>query len=400
MSNRTEAGLKEWLVKRNYNITASKMACIVKEYSNHPYWSNINCYGDAYSVYCESLMSPDELVRRSKETEAYYTRFGNFAEPFIYEEFLKALELESSIKESDIVYNKFYSIPDLKIACTPDYIIQNIPSYTLSTFNRNKLSKMSNLRNFEFVTSEDFNPQGNSFLIECKAKGWNQVQKEYKRNSKGELVPPDSILLQLETQMLVTGISWGVITTMIFTDQGLKFHYYFTEANKETQNIMVDSVKKYFSDIKKGVIPIPKAEWDKSLDYISLGIKIEDTLDLTAALQGTQLEEFIMLLKEYLKIQDSLTEIENKLDGIKEEFDYHKYIKEEKILKSNIDKYIQLVANSKEDIKTVVRDNKGNSYTVEITREADWVNQKTKVLSIGDIIKKGTRNIVVKQFSS
>lgn len=396
MSERNDKELKDWLLKRSFNITASKMAAIVKEYSNDPYWSTINIYGDAFAIYAESKMSKDQLYQRSKDSSQHYTRFGNYVEDFTFTEFLKILDLETSLTSDNIIYNVHQDYEgEEKIACTPDYIVKGFSPFLLDVFNR--LDNLNELRNFFFVKHPDFKVDGTAFLLECKAKGYNQVKKDYKVDENGNLVPADSIILQLQTQLLVTGVKWGVIGTLMFTDEGLKLHFYFVNADKKIQQIIRDSVNRYFDEIEKGDIPVPTDRWDKSLDYVTF--PPVEPLELFEKPKDRVLtgEDFQGKKDTVKKLLDKIEELQKILEEKKKSEDVITYIGAVDKLKTqrvNLDKYLQMRTSTKEPYCLSINLD-DEQYKVLVEKENDWVSNRERVIRVGEVLKKGARTLTV-----
>lgn len=397
MSERGDQELEDFLVKRAFNITASKMSAIVAEYSKDPYWSKITPYSDAFGIYTESLMTREELLRRSKEGSQHYSRFGNHIEPFIYNELTSILGIDSVIKPDNVIYNEHIEYEgEEKIACTPDYVIRNLPSYVMNNFNR--LEELNNIKDFAFVTHPDFHVNGNSFLLECKAKSLVKILEEFKRDKNGNLVPSDNIILQLQTQLLVTGLHWGIIGTLMFTNEGLKFHFYFMNADLKIQQVIKEAVANYFKDIKKGILPIPKDRWVKSLDYFS----VEKDYDIKSnflvkprefkvslATFKEKEQDVLNLLKEITSLEESLRKKDKEIEEIKNLTD------KLKIQKQNLDKYLQLSLLTQNSYEVEIDGIEGSSYRVRVDKKQDYVAAKEKVIKPGDIIKKGDRSVKV-----
>lgn len=402
MSERNDKELKEWLVKRAYNITASKMVAIVAEYSDDPYWSTIPVHGDAFAVYVESKLTKEQLHQRSKDSSQHYTRFGNFVEPFTFDELLRVLDLSSSLKKENIIYNIHQEYEgEEKIACTPDYIVKDFSPYLLDVFNR--LPSLDEIKNFFFVAHPEFKANGNAFLLECKAKSLNQTLKDYRRDDEGNLIPSDAIILQLQTQLLVTDVKWGIVGTLVFTDEGLKLHFYFMNADEYIQKIIKKSVNRYFEDIKKGNIPVPKDQWDKSVDYMSFEgivdkkskvLKAPKEIKRTERDLGDKQGEVEDLIQEIMQLEESLKESSEKVQKVKTETKHDTLADRLKLQKKNLDKYLQLLIESKGSYELTLKI-KDNLYKIALQKEPDYVCNKQTVYKTGDIIKKGARNLEV-----
>ena len=409
MSIRSDSEKLAWLLQRQYNLTASKIAPIVKEYSEDPYWSNIECYSDSFSVYCESLLVADALFQRSKEGETSYNRFGNFAEPFIFSEFLKFLDLEELDKEENIIYNVHHSLEDTKIACTPDYIIK-IPEQNHAKVE-SILSKVENLNSTYslFNKHANFDPsKGTSFLLECKTKGANQLLKECGRDEEGNIVPSDTIILQLQTQMLVMNIEWGVIATLISTNQGLKFHYYFMNACPKIREVILTSVERYFKAVEEGNLPLPQTERNANfelLDFnsglessfysLNLKEKKEKTINL-ADLPEKKRKELLDLVAFYKDTEKEVLEASARILDLKRDTFLEGKEKSLKEAKTKLDRYFQALLKTKGEY-TVYLEERDLVFSIIATKDQDWVCRKPKTTVVGDILKKGERHLAIIQ---
>ncbi len=236
----------EWLVQRKGAVTASEIGAL---FSCHPYKTALGLYNDKANIIFSDI--PDNAaMRRGRLLESAAAEATREQRP------------EWTIEKA----NEYYQNADKGIGATPDF----------------------------YITC----PKRGRGVLQTKVVLPSIFEEQWTLEN-----PPLWIMLQVQTEMLLAGVTWGAITAFVVDTWRWPCHVYELDAHVPTQTVLTQRVQKFWADLKIGRAPIPDYARDLEL-FKTLHPKDNgEMLDLT---RDNRLPELIAQresLKEKIKAQ-------------------------------------------------------------------------------------------------
>lgn len=100
------------------------------------------------------------------------------------------------------------------------------------------------------------------FIVECPKRGRGVLQAKTALPSVFEAdwsptVPPLWIILQVQQEMLLEGVSWGAIAVLVVDPWSWPIHIYELKAHAGTHEILLSHVTRFWEHLDKGEEPAP-----------------------------------------------------------------------------------------------------------------------------------------------
>jgi predicted phage-related endonuclease len=200
----TITGRDEWLERRKANINGSEIGAL---FGQSPYMTRLGLYAEKAGL--ADMQGPDSDVLRR----------GRWLEPAIPVAVLEQ-KPDWKIEKSDA----YFSSPDLRIGCTPDFIV-HCPTRGAGVL------------------------QGKTVAKPVFDADWQDG-------------PPLWIILQTLQEMMLTEVQWGAIGVLIVSSYTVDCRVWEFERHAETEARIIFEAAKFWTDVEAGVEPAP----DYSLD--------------------------------------------------------------------------------------------------------------------------------------
>lgn len=197
--------------ERNHDVTASVIGCLWGVHV-HPYMTVFELYNMKRGL---------ELPREHTEV----TERGNDLEPIV------AIGVQRKHPEWCIrKCEHYYRDPEQRIGATPDYFI-------------------------------DGDPRGLG-VLQCKTVAASVFKKTYDEDSS---LPPFWILLQVQTELLLTGAAFGIIGVRVVGDHTWRQREYVVPRHEGAQQRILATVHEFWEGFDQGIRPRPDYERDQSV---------------------------------------------------------------------------------------------------------------------------------------
>lgn len=246
---------EEWLNLRHADVTASDMGTL---FGCHPFKTALGLYIEKTSPLQDD--TDNAVMRRGRILEDAVARAVNEEHP-----------------TWEILKNLFYFRDSRnRIGCTPDFTISE--------------TKLGAER---------------KGILQAKT-----VSRDVFRKHWGD-TPPLHIVLQNATELMVTGIEWGVIAVLIIDPYRLDLHLYDMQRNEAVESKIKAAVAKFWTSTDAQTMPSPDFERDAT--SMSLLYPVETpgkTIDLSS-------ENMLpLMLTERQMLRDAANAAEKRIDAI------------------------------------------------------------------------------------
>ena len=240
----------EWLEQRRDVVTATDCLFILKEFNEQlaPKLENVNVWNRTrFQLYMEKVISVQQYLEYQDLIVTPAMQEGKNRE----EEIANLAKTHLGLRQIEPNGNTLAINTQYKIGATPDYYILNIDAETIKQRideNNNELQIIEgNYDVFNLGTG----------ILECKLTS---------NLTDDKLL---SYQLQVQQQLLCTGLKWAVIAIAIKESKAVdslitKQHYYFVKANLTLQQAIIDAAQefwKWLDDIACGKAEVP--QWDR-----------------------------------------------------------------------------------------------------------------------------------------
>jgi predicted phage-related endonuclease len=192
---------EEWLNRRKQDVTASRMGAL---FDVSPYETSLKLYaeqrGTEFDPPAESL-----IMRR-----------GRWLERVVGE---ATAELRPGWTVEPV--NAYYREPTLRLGASPDF----------------------------WILGDDRGTgvlQAKSVAPSVLAKTWDQGR-----------VPPEWIVWQLRTEMLLTNASFGAISALVVDPFAMDCHIFEIARDAEAEQLIITAVEKFWDSVTRGIEPEP-----------------------------------------------------------------------------------------------------------------------------------------------
>lgn len=246
----------DWLEQRLLDITSSDVASI---------------FGLGRESYYKLFQIKKHHILIQEDNE--YMRIGRAIEPYIALLAGEMLEkdLGCKIKKKE----EYIRIPELRVGSSFDYVSDNYPD---------------------------------EFLVEIKNVDAFIFSKDWTKNEHGEIIPPFQIELQVQHQMLVSGINTCYIAALI---GGNRFELVRRKANAEIQKRILEHVDQFWKDVNNIDDIEPDLENKKDIEFFEQYISRKEKKTLVAN------QPIVDMIESYKQYTDTKRNIEKELDKIK-----------------------------------------------------------------------------------
>lgn len=181
--------------------------------------------------------------------------------------------------------------------------------------------------------------------------GGIEIKTSSKGDGFGEEEIPDSYYCQVQHYMVVTGLSWFVLTVFIFSTKTAK-HYVIRKNDDFIQNELIPKEKTFWNEyVLKDIIPAPNGASNES--EIMKSLPMDEIIDI-------QDKEVISLVEEELSLDKEIKELTKKQSELKNQILYKLCEHSSKL--ENVDKTTATIGNykityNKQVRKTIDTDN-------------------------------------------
>jgi predicted phage-related endonuclease len=246
----------DWLDQRLSDITSSDVASL---------------FGLGRDSYYKLFQIKKHHIVIDEDNE--YMRIGRAIEPFIAQIACERIEqdLGCKIKKKE----EYIRIPELRAGSSFDYVSKNYQD---------------------------------EFLVEIKNVDGFIFSRDWKKNEIGELIPPYQIELQVQHQMLVSGINTCYIAALV---GGNRFELIKRGANEAIQQHITDRVNQFWKDIENMEDVSPDFSNKKDIEFFEKYIEKKEPKILVAK------QPVVDMIESYKQYRDSKRHIEEELDKLK-----------------------------------------------------------------------------------
>jgi predicted phage-related endonuclease len=200
----------EWLERRKLNVNASECAAL---FHSHPYITAL----ELWNYHTGNLDRPD--------VDSFAMRRGRILEPAV------AAALREEHPEWVIeAAGEYIELKDIALGATPDF--------------------------YAWPSMDHAIQQKDRFLIQAKTV----LQEVYE--AEWTPAPPAHYLIQIQTEMLVTGVNKLVLAPMVLDGREFPVHEWTFQADEEFQQQILTNVRRFWAHVDRGLEPKVKAGQD------------------------------------------------------------------------------------------------------------------------------------------
>lgn len=252
---------EEWLTWRKQDITASRTGAL---FDVSPYETSLKLYAEQRGVEFEHKPE-DKVMRRGRWLER------------VVGEAVAELRPEWAVE----AVNAYYREPSLRLGGTPDFWILG------DTRGRGVL-------------------QAKSVAPSVLAKSWDQGR-----------VPPEWIVWQLRTEMLLTNAAFGAIGALVVDPFNMDCFIFEVARDPEAEQLIIAAVETFWNNVTNGIEPQPDFSRDAEvIKALTSRVTPGLTRDLSA---NNELPE---LLEQRAALMASIGEMKARCEAIEAEVKY------------------------------------------------------------------------------
>jgi predicted phage-related endonuclease len=248
-----------WLERRKLNVNASECAAL---FHSHPFITALELWN-----YHTGQLERSDL-------DSFAMRRGRILEPAV------AAALREEHPEWIIEpAGQYIELPDAALGATPDF--------------------------YAWPSKEDYGLFRNRFLIQAKTV----LQEVYE--AEWTPAPPAHYLIQIQTEMLVTGVNKLVLAPMVLDGREFPVHEWTFQADEEFQQQILTAVRRFWAHVDRGLEPKVKAGQDADTLFRMFPMgEPEPVLSLDG--DGA----FVAACQEYQEVKAQLKELEARKDAL------------------------------------------------------------------------------------
>jgi predicted phage-related endonuclease len=251
----------QWLARRKQDVTASRIGAL---FDVSPYESILKLYAEQRGTEFEP--PAENLVMRR----------GRWLERVVGE---AVAELRPGWTVEPV--NAYYREPSLRLGASPDFKI------------------LGDARGTGILQAKSVAPS-------VLSKAWDQAR-----------VPPEWIVLQLRTEMLLTNASFGAIGALVVDPFAMTCHIYEVARDAESEQRIIAAVERFWDNVVRGIEPEP--DFSRDAEVIK-ALTRHPTPGLTRDLSHHN--ELPELLEQRAALMASIEQMAARKDAIEAEVKY------------------------------------------------------------------------------
>jgi predicted phage-related endonuclease len=252
---------EEWLTWREQDITASHMGAL---FDVSPYETSLKLYAAHRGVEFERKPE-DKVMRRGRWLER------------VVGDAVAELRPEWTVEP----VGAYYRQPTLRLGGTPDFWI------------------LGDVRGRGVLQAKSVAPS-------VLAKAWDQGR-----------VPPEWIVWQLRTEMLLTNAAFGAIGALVVDPFNMDCHIFEVARDAEAEQLLLSAVKQFWNNVTTGTEPQP--DFSRDAEVIK-ALTRKVTPGLARDLSGNN--ELPDLLEQRAMLMGSISDMKDRCEAIEAEVKY------------------------------------------------------------------------------